>query len=126
MASKCFKVATAGGFLIYNADRRHYDVHPDSRMATEFKSFAEADEHARMGINLLFGRVNQYWDVVVSVAKMHTAARIYADEIRQGRITRGEIEMSYTNDVYLRREFPDEHDEHYEAPSPPTPETPED
>lgn len=109
--------------MIYNPERRHYDVHPDSRMATEFKTFAEADEHARMGINLLFGRVNQYWDIVVSVSKLHAAVRVYDDEIRQGRIQRGEIELSYTDDVYLRREFPEDHDE---QPSPPTPETPED
>jgi hypothetical protein len=88
----CFKVATAGGFLIHYKERRHYDVHPDSRMATEFSSFAEADEHARMAINLLFGRVNQYWDVVVSVSKMHTAAQIYQSEIIQGKIERGELQ----------------------------------
>lgn len=90
--SPCFKVATAGGFLIHQPERRHYDVHPDARMATEFKTFAEADEHARMAINLLFGRVNQYWDVLVSVSKLETASKIYQEEILRGQIDRGEIQ----------------------------------
>lgn len=66
-----FKVATAGGFLLYNAERRHYDVHPDSRMAYGFNSFEEADSHARMAVGLLFGRINQYWDILISVSNLN-------------------------------------------------------
>lgn len=81
-SKRSFKVATAGGFLIYKAEPRHYDVHPDSRLATLFPTFAEADEHARTGVNLLFGRVSQYWDIVVSVSNIDAAAQVYSFEIQ--------------------------------------------
>lgn len=66
-----FKVATFGGFLTYNEARRHYDVHPDSRMATPFPTFEAADNHARVAVSILYGRVNQYWDIVVSVSNLN-------------------------------------------------------
>lgn len=76
-----FKVATAGGFLIHDNRTHQYDVHPDSRMASLFSTFKEADDHARIGVSLLFGRVNQYWDVLISTTTIQTSALIYADEI---------------------------------------------
>jgi hypothetical protein len=78
-----FKVATAGGFLIYDKRTSNYDVHPDSRMASLFSSFAEADGHARVGVGLLFGRVNQYWDILISTSTIQVSALIYADELEK-------------------------------------------
>lgn len=76
-----FKVATSGGFLIYYEATRQYDIHPDSRLATLFSSFGEADNHARIAVELLFGRLNQYWDVLISSSMIPISAFIYADEI---------------------------------------------
>ncbi|MET0980254.1 MAG: hypothetical protein ABWX90_03300 [Candidatus Saccharimonadales bacterium] len=85
-----FKVATAGGFLIRYDDTGQYDVHPDSRLATLFPSFMEADNHARKAVELLFGRMNQYWDILISTSTIPISAFIYADEIESAK-TRKEV-----------------------------------
>ena len=75
-----FKVATSGGFLIHHG-AGSYDVHPDSRLASLFPSFKEADDHARKGVELMFGRMNQYWDILISTSTIPISAFIYADEV---------------------------------------------
>ena len=83
-----FKVATNGGFLTLNKTTGIYDTHVDSRMATLFNSFSEADQHARLAVSILFGRVNQYYDIMISVSLLHVARRIYQKECDDARLAR--------------------------------------
>lgn len=80
-----FKVATAGGFLIFNTVKRTYDVHPDSRLASLFPSFKEADDHARNAVGIMFGRVNQYWDILTSATFIDAASASLKNEIKENQ-----------------------------------------
>lgn len=83
-----FKVATNGGFITFDRENRMYDTHPDARCATIFDTFEEADSHGRYAVGILFGRVNQYYDILVSVSVLNVARRIYEKEVLDGGVAR--------------------------------------
>lgn len=64
-----FKVCARLGFLVVRSSDMSFKFVSDSRLATSFATFQEADDAARLAVYQNAGP--KYWDIVVSVSNLN-------------------------------------------------------
>jgi hypothetical protein len=59
-----FYIATAKGFVVYPGERQPYDFTPDSRYATPFEDFLEADKLAKECVEKCLPKRLHYFSIL--------------------------------------------------------------